>query len=99
MTTTSLADAKNRLSEIIASAERTHERTVVTKNGKPVAVVLSIEDFQGMQETLEILSDPAVRAELEEGIAEADRGEFVSDEEMREFLASRRIPPPAQLQQ
>jgi PHD/YefM family antitoxin component YafN of YafNO toxin-antitoxin module len=71
----------------------------VTKNGKPVAVVLSIEHFEGMQETLEILSDPEVRAELEEGLAAADRGEFVSDDEMRELMASHRIPPPAQLRQ
>jgi antitoxin YefM len=71
----------------------------VTKNGKPVAVVLPIEDFEAMQEALELLSDPEARAELEEGTAEADRGEFVSDDEMREFLASRRIPPPAPLLQ
>ena len=41
---------------------------VVTEHGEPVAVVLSIEDFQGMQETLEILSDPELRARLEEGM-------------------------------
>ena len=64
MTTTSLADAKARLSEIIKSAETTHERTVVTKNGKPVAAIVSIEDLEALEESLEILSDPTLMAEL-----------------------------------
>ena len=74
MATTSLADVKNRLSEIIASAEKTHERTVITKNGRPVAILLSVEDYQGMEETLDILSDPREAAELREAIVEADAG-------------------------
>src|SRR5918998_2882766 len=64
MSTTSLADAKNRLSEIIAAAETTHERTVVTKNGRPAAVIIGVDDFESLLETLSILRNPELTASL-----------------------------------
>ena len=52
MGTTSLADAKNRLSELVQAAVATHERTIITKNGRPAAVLLSIEDMESIEETM-----------------------------------------------
>ena len=72
MSTTSLADAKNRLSEIIAAAETTHERTVVTKNGRPAAVIISVDDLESLQETLSILRDVALTASLLEPLNTED---------------------------
>ena len=66
MTTTSLADAKNRLSELVASAETTHERTVVTKNGRPAAVLMSVDDLESLEETLALLSDREALVDLAE---------------------------------
>lgn len=66
MTTTSLADAKNRLSELVASAESTHERTVVTKNGRPAAVLMSVDDLESLEETLALLSDREALVDLAE---------------------------------
>ena len=54
----SLADVKNRLSEVVERLEREHGRVVITKHGRPAAVVMSIEDLEGLEETLVILSDP-----------------------------------------
>lgn len=89
MSTTSLADAKNRLSELVSSAEKTHERTVITKNGRPVAMLLSVEDWASVEETLEILSDPDLMREIREARAEIERGDTVSAEEMDALLAKR----------
>jgi antitoxin YefM len=89
MTTTSLADAKNRLSELVASAQKTHERTIITKNGKPAAMLISVEDWEGMEETLEILSDPELMAEIRAAREEIDHGDIVSAEEMTDLLAKR----------
>jgi antitoxin YefM len=73
-----LAFVKNRLSDVVERLEREHGRVVITKHGRPAAVLMSIEDLEGLEATLEILSDPrAVRrirkanAELEAGRAEA----------------------------
>lgn len=53
-----LADVKNRLSEVVERLEREHGRVVITKHGRPAAVVLSIEDLEGLEETLEVLRTP-----------------------------------------
>ena len=45
--TTSLADAKSHLSAIVASAELTHECAIITKNGKPAAIIIGIEFISG----------------------------------------------------
>lgn len=62
-----LADVKNRLSEVIERLEREHGRVVVTKHGRPAAVMLSVEDLESLEETLEILSDPKLLAEVRKG--------------------------------
>jgi len=90
MTTTSLADAKNRLSEIIQSAQETHERFVITKNGRPAVVLISVDDLESLEETLDILSDPQLMVEVRESQAEAARGDFATEAELRADLAARR---------
>lgn len=70
-----LADVKNRLSEVIDRLEREHGRVVITKHGRPAAVVLSVTDLEGLEETLEILSDPKLMRRIRKGDAEIDRGE------------------------
>lgn len=58
MTVTTLTDAKPRFSELVASAEATHERTTITKNGRRAVVISSAEDVDSLEETLAIMSDP-----------------------------------------
>jgi len=72
-----LADAKNRLSEVVDRLERGHGRVVITKYGRPAAVMLSVEDFESMEETLEILSDPALMRSIRRATGEADAAEVV----------------------
>ena len=70
METTSLADAKNRLSELVSAVEGTWERVTITKNGRPAAVLIAVDDLESLTETLAILSDP----EAMSAIAEAESG-------------------------
>jgi prevent-host-death family protein len=63
----SLADVKNRLSEVIERLEREHGRVVVTKHGRPAVVMLSIEDLESLEETLEVISNPALLDAIREG--------------------------------
>jgi antitoxin YefM len=64
-----LADVKNRLSEVVERLEREHGRVVITKHGRPAVVMLSIEDLESLEETLEILSNPSLLAEIREAEA------------------------------
>jgi prevent-host-death family protein len=70
----SLADAKNRLSEVVERLERDHGRVVITKHGRPAAVMLSIEDLESLEETLAILSDPALMRSIRRAEREAASG-------------------------
>jgi antitoxin YefM len=69
-----LADAKNRLSEVIDRLEREHGRVVITKHGRPAAVLLSLDDLESLEETLEVLSDPRLLAELREAESDVQAG-------------------------
>ena len=73
-TTTSMAGAKGHLSAIAASAELTRERTIITKNGRPAAIIIGIDDFEGMEMTMEILRDPVAMEQIRVGVAAVARG-------------------------
>jgi prevent-host-death family protein len=65
-TTDSLRNVKDRFSEFVDRVDREHERVVVTRNGRPAAVLISPDDLESLEETLELLSDSsAVKALLE----------------------------------
>lgn len=65
-----LADVKNRLSEVVDRLERAHGRVVITKHGRPAAALISIEDLESLEETLEILSTPQLVEEIKQARAE-----------------------------
>ena len=65
-----LADVKNRLSEVVDRLEREHGRVVITKHGHPAAVVMSVEDLESLEETLDVLGSEALLADIREGLAE-----------------------------
>jgi antitoxin YefM len=70
----SLADVKNRLSEVVERIEREHGRVVITKHGRAAAVILSVEDLESLEETLAILSNPALMGEIREAERDVARG-------------------------
>lgn len=72
-----LADAKNRLSEVVDRLERHHGRVVITKHGRPAVVMLSVEDLESLEETLEILSDPELMRSIRRSEREARSGKGV----------------------
>ena len=61
-----LARVKDRLSEVVDRLEREHGRVVITRHGRPAVVMLSLDDLESLEETLEILSDAALMADLHE---------------------------------
>ena len=78
-----LADVKNRLSEVLERLEREHGRVVITKHGRPAAVVLNIEDLEGLEETLSVLSDPKLMRRIRQGQSDIEAGkvrELTKDE-------------------
>jgi antitoxin YefM len=78
-----LAEIKAHLSEIVDRVEREHERIVLTRNGRPAAVIMSPADLAALEDTLELLSDPAALEEIRAARDDIARGRVVSAEELR----------------
>jgi antitoxin YefM len=77
MTTDSLRNVKDRFSEFVDRVDREHERIVVTRNGRPAAVLISPDDLDSLEETLELLGDHDAIKELVEAEAAVAAGDVV----------------------
>ncbi|HET7481828.1 MAG TPA: type II toxin-antitoxin system Phd/YefM family antitoxin [Actinomycetota bacterium] len=65
---------KNRLSEFVDGVERVHGRVVITKHGRPAAVIMNVDDLQSLEETLQILSDPKLMEDIRRSETEIEKG-------------------------
>lgn len=70
-----LRDVKNHLSEVVDQVEREHDRVVITKHGKPAAVVISVDDLTSLEETLEIAGRPRLMEQIRDSLGELAAGE------------------------
>lgn len=70
-----LKDVKNHLSEVVEQVEREHDRVVITKHGRPAAVVVSVDDLASLEETLEISGRPGLMRQIRESLEELAAGE------------------------
>ena len=79
-----LRDVKNRLSEVVDQVEREHDRIVITRHGKPAAVVISTDDLASLEETLEVVSRPKLVSQIRDSLAElaANNAEILSKEDI-----------------
>lgn len=86
-----LAAVKSRFSEIVDRVERQQDRVVVTRNGHPAAVLISPDDLESLEETLAVMSDRSLTAQVRESERAAARGETGADvDELRADLERRR---------
>lgn len=77
-----ITKAKNDLLDLIRQIESLDESVAVTKNGVPAAVILSIEKYAGLLETLEILSDEETAKSLRTSIRQARKGTWLRSDEV-----------------
>lgn len=70
-----LRDVKNHLSEVVDQVERDHHRVVITRHGKPAAVVISADDLASLEETLEVVSRPKLVGQIRDSLAEMAGGQ------------------------
>ncbi|MGL5849905.1 MAG: type II toxin-antitoxin system Phd/YefM family antitoxin [Phycicoccus sp.] len=89
MTTLPLATVRDRLSSLVDDVARTHDTLTITRNGTPTAVVLSIEDYESIMETLALLNDPVDQERLAEAAESLATGDVTGGEEMADLVARR----------
>lgn len=78
-----LAEIKARLSEIVDRVEREHERVVLTRAGRPAAVIMSLADLEALEDTLDLLSDPRALKEIKSGRDDIARDRVMTADEVR----------------
>ena len=83
---------RSRLSELLDAVADRREHILVTRNGKPAAALVPIDEYDALEESAEILSDADALGAIEQGLAELQRDEVVSLEDLRAELAGRRRP-------
>lgn len=79
-----LSEFRGRLTECVARTRRTHRPILITQNGKSASVLLSVDDFERLRETVELIDD--IRA----AEVEIERGETFSTPEVEAYLKKKR---------
>lgn len=74
MKTLSLSEAKMKLSGLVDTVYSTDEEIVITKNGSPVAVLVSPDEFEGWKETSAIRDTPELMDEIRKGLDSLKKG-------------------------
>jgi len=91
MQTLPISKVKDRLNELVDAAAITHEQITITKNGSPAAVLIGVDEWESIQETLYWLSQPGIRESLAEAEADVTAGRIFDEAQIRaEFGVSRR---------
>jgi antitoxin YefM len=89
METLSITEAKNRFTELADRAAAEHDHFTVTRNGRPHVLVVSVAEWDELQETIAVLSDPEASTDLAESAEAAEHGDFTTEEEMQAVLDAR----------
>ena len=64
----SVSEAKMKLSALIEAVNTTDEELVITKNGRPAAVLVSHDEYESWRETMWIKTDTDLMAEIKKGL-------------------------------
>ena len=90
MSTLPLSEVKARLSEIADEVDRTHERVHVTRNGREYVVLLSAEDLETLEATIDLLRDDAAMIRISAADAAVAAGDVTIAADMAALMDERR---------
>jgi len=88
MQTLPISKVKDKLNELVDAAATTREQVTITKNGSPAAVLIGVDEWESIQESLFWLSQPGIRESIAEAETDVEEGRVYSEEQIRaEFNA------------
>ncbi len=90
MTILPLNNVKTRFSALADEVEATHDRIIVTRNGKPHVMLIAVDDFESLQMTREILSKPGAVEDIRQAERDIAEGKYHSIDDLRQRLEERR---------
>jgi prevent-host-death family protein len=83
-------DFRSNLAQVLSDVADRRDHVVVTRNGRPAAALVPIDEYEALEETAEILSDADTLNAIQEGLAEHARTETVELDDLRRELAELR---------
>ena len=89
MTILPLNDVKTRFSAIADEVAATHDRVIVTRNGRPHVMVISVDDFESLQMTRELLAEPGALEDILAADKQISAGDYHTLDELRAALEQR----------
>ena len=78
----SVTEARNNLFKIIDQAQKSSAYFILTERGRPKAVIMSAEEFDSWQETIEIMGDSKLMKEIKSADEDYRKGNYVTMEEV-----------------
>ena len=90
METIPISEAKARIAELADRVAREHDHFTLTRNGRAEVMLISVAEYESMQETLDVLSDQETLADLRQSREDFAAGDTFSAAEVREELRRRR---------
>lgn len=69
-----ISEVKARLPELVTGVEEREEEIVVTRNGKPAAMLVSYAEYERLKDTLDVLSDPELMRQIRQSEADIAAG-------------------------
>jgi antitoxin YefM len=83
MQTLPVSKVKDRLNELVDAAFVTHEQITITKNGSPAAVLIGVDEWESLRETLFWLAQPSIAESVDSARREITAGEGIAEEQIR----------------
>ena len=83
MTTINVSEAKDKLSQLVKETAETTRQIVISVNGRKEAMLISIEEYESLMETIEILKDQSLVKKILSSLKDIQRGDIVDFEDIR----------------
>ncbi len=90
MKTLPLSEVKAKLSKLVREVDERDERVMITRNGRPAAVLVSPDEIASLEATIEILRDPDFVADIRRGMRQLERGKAKTYRDLNELFGPKR---------
>jgi prevent-host-death family protein len=78
-----ISQLKSKINEYVDAVAQTRDQITITKNGTPAAVLIGVDEWESIQETLHWLAQPGVIDSIAESEADVDAGRTYSEDDIR----------------
>lgn len=84
-----ITKARAQLTSLVEKADKQLQEFVITVNGVPAAVMISVSEYESWKETLDILSDPGLMKAIKKGEEDIKKGKLITFEQLKKDLKLR----------